>query len=66
MPTARKTVRSAEPWMSLSTAAKALGETRHMVLSRAVRGELETQNVAGRTFISRASVDRLLNTKKSS
>ena len=39
-------------------AAKALGQSRQTVLVRVINGELEAQFIAGRTIISRASVDR--------
>lgn len=56
----RKTTPRAEAWMSLSDAARALGETRQTVLTRAVKGEVEAQHIAGRTLVSRASVEKLV------
>lgn len=47
-----------DPWMSLREAAKELGCAPATVSSRALRGELETQTVAGRVFVSRKSVER--------
>lgn len=50
----------ADPWMTLPDAAEALGEVRQTILTRAVKGELEAKHEAGRTLISRASVERVL------
>ncbi len=50
----------ADPWMTLPDAAEALGEARQTVLTRTVKGELEAKHEAGRTLISRASVEKLL------
>ena len=47
-------------WMSLGEAARLLGEARQTVLKRTVKGELVAEYVAGRTVISRESVDRIL------
>ena len=60
MPSARKTEPKTDRWLSLSEAARQLGTTRHTVLARALRGELETQQVAGRTVVSRESVEQAL------
>lgn len=49
-----------DPWMSLPAAARALGCARQTVLNRANRGELDSWHAAGRTLISRASVERVL------
>lgn len=49
--------------MSLVAAARQLGETRQTVLTRAIKGEVEAKHVAGRTVVSRASIERL-TTKK--
>lgn len=60
MSTARKTAApSIDPWISLGDAARMLGETRQTVLTRAVKGEVEAKNIAGRTVVSRASVEKL-------
>lgn len=59
MPTARKTVKVLDPWMSLVEAARELGETRQTVLTRAVKGEVEAKHIAGRTVVSRESVVRV-------
>lgn len=48
-----------DAWMSLVQAAKELGETRQRVLTRAVKGEVEAKYIAGRTVVSRASIERL-------
>lgn len=60
MNAARKaeTVTVTDPWLSLNQASIALGETRTAVLQRIARGELEHQIVAGRTYVSRESVQR--------
>lgn len=64
MDSARKTDDTAAPivdrWMSLNEAAEVLEETRHSVLQRIVRRELEADVVAGRTVVSRESVERVL------
>lgn len=49
-----------DPWLSLNQASIALGETRTAVLQRIARGELGHQIVAGRTVVSRESVERAL------
>lgn len=64
MPTAGKTSRRVDPWISLVEAARLLKETRQTVLTRAVKGELEAQHIAGRTLISRASVTRCIENRK--
>lgn len=46
-------------WMSLVAAAKALGMARLRVTRYALQGALEHQTIAGRTVISRASVEKL-------
>jgi hypothetical protein len=60
MPVTRKTRKPLDPWMSLVEAAKALGETRQTVLTRAIKGEVEAKHIAGRTVVSRESVARAL------
>lgn len=55
----RKPPKPRDPWMSLVAAAKQLGETRQTVLTRAIKGEVEAKHIAGRTVVSRESVDRL-------
>lgn len=59
MTTAGKTMEEEKDWVSLGTASRELGESRLRVLTRAVAGELEAKHLAGQTFISRASLDRL-------
>lgn len=49
---------STEPWLTIRQAARLLGIAYGTVLAKASRGELETQTVAGRLFVSRASVER--------
>lgn len=60
MAAASKTDRLSDQWVGLPQAAAELGESRLKVLSRTVTGELEADHLAGRTVISRASLDRLL------
>lgn len=55
----RKKGKDVDPWMSLPEASRVLGESRLAVLTRTVKGELEAQWVAGRTVVSRASVEKL-------
>lgn len=50
-----------EEWISVHQAAKRLGIAYTTVLSRAVSGKLETTRFGGRTFVSRASVERALS-----
>lgn len=47
-------------WYSQAQAAKVLGVSPHLVLSRALGGELEARKFGGRWFFSRASVQRAL------
>jgi hypothetical protein len=47
-----------DPWVSLRQAAITLGESRIAVLQRIARGELTHQIVAGRTYVSRESVEQ--------
>lgn len=63
MTAARKTRQSEDPWVSLVEAARMLGESRLAVLARSVKGEVEAKHIAGRTVVSRASVQRLLRGK---
>lgn len=56
----------ADPWMSLVEAARVLGESRQGILTRAVKGEVEAQHIAGRTVVSRASIDRVRRSKQES
>lgn len=44
--------------ISLGEAARLLGESRQTVLARAVKGEIEAQHIAGRTVVSRGSIER--------
>lgn len=53
-------VATQDGWLTIPEAARMLGIARHTLLSRALDGELTTQVVAGRRFVSRESVDRLL------
>lgn len=47
-----------DPWMSVLAAGRELGCAPQTVLKRALRGEFETLLVAGRTVVSRESVER--------
>jgi hypothetical protein len=63
MPVAGKTEETSaivDRWMSLYEAADVLGESRHAVMQRIIRQELEASVVAGRTVVSRESVRRVL------
>lgn len=70
MKTARKKATNApvqrpgDEWMSIPRAATALGISYGGVVAKALRGEIESQHVGGRTFVSRASVERLLNQRQ--
>lgn len=48
-------------WIVLPEAAAILGWSRLRVLTRAIKGELEAKHFAGRTVISRESVERILS-----
>lgn len=63
MANARKAKRTSDGWMSVPGVAATLGETRLSVLSRIIRGELISEQIAGRTFIRRDSVDELLTAR---
>lgn len=57
--TARKpTTHTGDDWMSLSDAAGELSEHRQTVLKRGIKRELDVKVIAGRTFVSRASVEQ--------
>ena len=59
--TARKSLSvTVDPWMSVREAARQLKVSPPAVLTRVIQGKLEAQTVAGRTFISRASVEAAL------
>ena len=60
MANARKANRTRDGWMSVPGVAATLGETRLSVLSRIIRGELTSEQMAGRTFVRRDSVEALL------
>lgn len=59
MPATRKQ-EALDAWMSIGDAAKALGESKFLVLSRIARGELVSQHIAKRTIVRRDSVEALL------
>lgn len=64
MPPARKTATQMpvkDLWMSLYDAAEVLKESRYSVMQRIIRGEIESQLVAGRTVVSREGVQRILD-----
>lgn len=46
-------------WMSLYAASKALGKPRLTVMKYVLQGALEAENKAGRTLLSRESVEKL-------
>lgn len=55
---ARKKPKTEDRWMSLVEAARVLGASRQTILARAVKGELDAEHIAGRTVVSRESVER--------
>jgi hypothetical protein len=60
MATARKNMFApAEEWVSLLVAARELGCSRQGVLTSIVAGELVSDHRAGRTTVSRLSLDAL-------
>jgi hypothetical protein len=65
MATAEKIRVGSDGWISLVHAAQMLGETRLKILTRAVKGEIEAQHIAGRTIVTRASVERLIANRQS-
>jgi hypothetical protein len=65
MEAARKTAEPTEDlWMSQPQAARALGCSRHGVLAAIAKGELVPGLVAGRSVVSRASVDALVASRE--
>jgi hypothetical protein len=68
MPTARKNEESpataTEEWASLPEAARLLGLHRQKVLQLALKGTLESDVRGNWTFISRASIRRVLVERK--
>lgn len=60
MDAARKT-EAIDRYLSVPRAARELGVANATVLSLALRGELESDLVAGRTVITRASVERFIS-----
>jgi hypothetical protein len=48
-----------DPWMSVLAASRALGKPRQTIYNWCIGGTLESQVVAGRVVVSRASVDRV-------
>lgn len=63
MGSVRKKQRVDDRWMSLVEAARVLGASRQTILARAIKGDLEAEHIAGRTVISRASVERAVATQ---
>lgn len=57
MDSVRKTV-GEDRYLSVPQTAKAIGKAQATVLSLVVAGELEGERVAGRTVITRASVEQ--------
>jgi hypothetical protein len=61
MTTARKQAPGVrDEWMSLQAAADALGHSRSVTLTMALKGELVTQHIANRIVVRRDSVDALI------
>lgn len=54
------TALAVDPWVSLKAAAAMLGMSRQTVLTLALKGDIVAQHIAGRTVVTRESVDRLL------
>lgn len=54
----RMTDQATDGWVSIREAARLLGIARPTVLTKALRGELVVQTVAGRTVVSRESIER--------
>jgi hypothetical protein len=52
--------KEADPWLSVGAAARAVGESRLAMLTRAVKGEVIAKHIGGRTFIRRDSLIALL------
>jgi hypothetical protein len=48
-----------DPWMSVQEAARAVGMTRFKFLQFAMANRVESQITAGRTVVSRESVEKL-------
>jgi len=66
MNSARKAAPLPDEWISLPEAARLLGESRHTVLNRSVKGEVEAQFIAGRTIVLRESIQRVLAARANS
>lgn len=47
-------------WVTLGDAARALKTSRYGVLARIAKGDLESREIAGRTLVVRASLEKLL------
>lgn len=52
-----------DDWMTIEDAARALDETRYMILRRVAMGELVARPIAGAPRVTRASVERVLAEK---
>jgi hypothetical protein len=52
-----------DEWMSLHAAAAALGLSRETALALCIKGDLVGQHIAGRTVVSRASVEAVRDAK---
>lgn len=53
----RKPESPSDPWVSVNEASERLRVSRNTIYARALRGELGSTQVAGRTVISRADVE---------
>lgn len=49
-----------DEWVSLPHACRLLGMNRSTVLTRVVKGDIVAQHIAGRTVVSRASIEQML------
>ncbi len=61
---AAKRNKTQDEWMSVGAAAKAAGESRLSMLTRAVKGEVVAQHIAGRTLIRRDSISALIKARR--
>ena len=54
-----------DEWMPIPEAQKVLGETRYMIMSRGLRGEVVIRTIGGRPLVLRESVERILASRES-
>jgi hypothetical protein len=51
---------STADWVTLPEAARMLSQSRLATLSLAVKGDIDAQHIAGRTLVSRSSIEKYL------